>query len=205
MRPPCYYLLEEIVILGVIYGRLVWRVCNLAAPAGPRGIPGLSPGKPCPSQCLAVLHPGRPHTATTQMPISVLGCTTSWETAQGHNPNAHMRAVTHTTTHATHTCCCIAVPHSPHVTFGKILLPNITLYCTIALLLFYDYIVIFPSPAVGNKKNPCHGANDITVPPPDRSHRLYYKSNFVQFSLVQSPVLRIWSVLYWVLFSFFDH
>ena len=46
MRPP-YYLLEGIVILGVIYGSLVWRVCNPAAPAapaGPRGIPGLSPG-----------------------------------------------------------------------------------------------------------------------------------------------------------------
>ena len=42
MRPPCYYLLEEIVILGVIYGSLVWMVCNPAAPAGPRGIPGLS-------------------------------------------------------------------------------------------------------------------------------------------------------------------
>ena len=50
MRPPCYYLLEEIVILGVIYGSLVWRVCNPAAPAGPRGIPGPSPGSyrwPC--------------------------------------------------------------------------------------------------------------------------------------------------------------
>ena len=34
MRPPCYYLLEEIVILGVIHGSLVWRVCNPAAPAG---------------------------------------------------------------------------------------------------------------------------------------------------------------------------
>ena len=44
MRPQCYYLLEEIVILGVIYGSLVGRVCNPAAPAGPRGIPGLSPG-----------------------------------------------------------------------------------------------------------------------------------------------------------------
>ena len=44
MRPPCYYLLEEIVILGVTYGSLVWRVCNPAAPAGVRGIPGLSPG-----------------------------------------------------------------------------------------------------------------------------------------------------------------
>ena len=43
MRPPCYYLLEKIVILGVIYGSLVWMVCNPAAPAGPRGIPGLSP------------------------------------------------------------------------------------------------------------------------------------------------------------------
>ena len=32
---PCYPLLEEIVILGVIYGSLVWRVCNPAAPAGP--------------------------------------------------------------------------------------------------------------------------------------------------------------------------
>ena len=31
MRPPCYYLLKEIVILGVIYRSLVWRVCN---PAG---------------------------------------------------------------------------------------------------------------------------------------------------------------------------
>ena len=44
MRPQYYDLLEEIVILGVIYGSLVWRVCNPAAPAGPRGIPGLSPG-----------------------------------------------------------------------------------------------------------------------------------------------------------------
>ena len=44
MRPPCYYLLEEIVILGVIYGSLVWMVCKPVAPAGPRGIPGLSPG-----------------------------------------------------------------------------------------------------------------------------------------------------------------
>ena len=47
MRPPCYYLLEKIVILGVIHGSSVRRVCNLAAPAapeGPRGIPGLSPG-----------------------------------------------------------------------------------------------------------------------------------------------------------------
>ena len=46
MRPPCYYLLEEIVILGVIYRSLVWMVCNTAAPAapaGPRGIRGLSP------------------------------------------------------------------------------------------------------------------------------------------------------------------
>ena len=43
MRPPCYYLLEEIVVLGVIYGSLMWMVCNPAAPAGPRGIPGLSP------------------------------------------------------------------------------------------------------------------------------------------------------------------
>ena len=43
MRPAYYYLLEEIVILGVIYGSLVWRVCNPAAPAGVRGIPGLSP------------------------------------------------------------------------------------------------------------------------------------------------------------------
>ena len=34
MRPPCYYLLEEIVILGVIYGSLVRRVCNPAAPEG---------------------------------------------------------------------------------------------------------------------------------------------------------------------------
>ena len=31
-------------MLGVIYGSLVWMVCNPAAPAGPRGIPGLSPG-----------------------------------------------------------------------------------------------------------------------------------------------------------------
>ena len=38
--------LEEIVILGVIYGILVWRVCNPAAPAGPTCIPGLSPGTP---------------------------------------------------------------------------------------------------------------------------------------------------------------
>ena len=44
MRPRCYYLLEEIVILGVIYGSLLWSVCNPAAPAGPRGIPGVSPG-----------------------------------------------------------------------------------------------------------------------------------------------------------------
>ena len=43
MRPPCYSLLEEIVILEVIYGSLLWRVCNPAAPQGPRGIPGLSP------------------------------------------------------------------------------------------------------------------------------------------------------------------
>ena len=42
MRPPCYYLLEETVILGVIYGSSVWMVCNPAAPAGPRGIPWLS-------------------------------------------------------------------------------------------------------------------------------------------------------------------
>ena len=47
MPPPCYSLLEEIVILGVIYGSLVWWVCNPAAPAGPRGIPGLSPGNRC--------------------------------------------------------------------------------------------------------------------------------------------------------------
>ena len=32
---------EEIVILGVIYGSLVWWVCNPAAPVGPRGIPGV--------------------------------------------------------------------------------------------------------------------------------------------------------------------
>ena len=49
MRPPCYSLLEEIVILGVIYGSLVWRVFTPAAPAapaapaGPRSILGLSP------------------------------------------------------------------------------------------------------------------------------------------------------------------
>ena len=29
MRTPCYSLLEGIVILGVIYGSLVWRVCNM--------------------------------------------------------------------------------------------------------------------------------------------------------------------------------
>ena len=45
MRPQCYYLLEEIVILGVIYGSLVWMVCNPAAPAGPRDIPGLIPDR----------------------------------------------------------------------------------------------------------------------------------------------------------------
>ena len=44
MRPPCYDLLEGIVILGVTFGSLVLMVCNPAAPAGPRGIPGLSPG-----------------------------------------------------------------------------------------------------------------------------------------------------------------
>ena len=43
LRPSCYYVLEEIVILGVIYGSLVWRVCDPAAPAGPQVIPGLSP------------------------------------------------------------------------------------------------------------------------------------------------------------------
>ena len=31
MRPPCYSLVEEIVILGVIYGSLAWRVCNPGA------------------------------------------------------------------------------------------------------------------------------------------------------------------------------
>ena len=48
MRPPFYPLLEEIVILGVIYGSLAWRVCNPAAPEGPRGTPSLSLG-PCAS------------------------------------------------------------------------------------------------------------------------------------------------------------
>ena len=43
MRPPCYSLSEEKVILGVIYGSLVWGVCNPAAPVWPRGIPGVSP------------------------------------------------------------------------------------------------------------------------------------------------------------------
>ena len=43
MLLPCYSLLEETVILGVIHGSLVWGICNHAAPAGPRGIPGLSP------------------------------------------------------------------------------------------------------------------------------------------------------------------
>ena len=37
MWPPCYYLLEEIVILGVIYGSSVWMICNPAAPAAPAG------------------------------------------------------------------------------------------------------------------------------------------------------------------------
>ena len=40
MRPPCYSLLEEMVILGVIYGSLVWRVCNPAAPCGTCGAAG---------------------------------------------------------------------------------------------------------------------------------------------------------------------
>ena len=61
MRPLRYSLLEEIVILGVIYGILVWRVCNPAAPAGPRGIPELSPdtdtgtetGQACPTDVYA--------------------------------------------------------------------------------------------------------------------------------------------------------
>ena len=43
MRPPCYSFLEETFILGVIYGSLVWRVCNPAAPVWPRCIPGLRP------------------------------------------------------------------------------------------------------------------------------------------------------------------
>ena len=34
MRPPCYPFLEEVVILGVIYGSLVQRGCN---PVGPDG------------------------------------------------------------------------------------------------------------------------------------------------------------------------
>ena len=29
MQPPCYHFLDEITILGVTYGGLVWRVCNL--------------------------------------------------------------------------------------------------------------------------------------------------------------------------------
>ena len=33
MQHPFYSLLEEIAILGVIYGGLVWRVCNPAAAA----------------------------------------------------------------------------------------------------------------------------------------------------------------------------
>ena len=59
MRPPWYYLLEEKVILGVIYGSLVWMVCNPAAPAGVRGIPGLSPAR-C---VLLPARPGMPHQA----------------------------------------------------------------------------------------------------------------------------------------------
>ena len=35
VRPPCYYLLEEIVIVGVIYGSLVWMVCNPGASCNP--------------------------------------------------------------------------------------------------------------------------------------------------------------------------
>ena len=58
MRPPCYYLLEEIVMLGVIYGSLVWMVCNPAATAGPRGIPGLSPGEPTCVFCYGAAHLG---------------------------------------------------------------------------------------------------------------------------------------------------
>ena len=41
MRPPCYYVLEEIVILEVIYGSLLWMVCNPAAPAHPLPEPWL--------------------------------------------------------------------------------------------------------------------------------------------------------------------
>ena len=51
MRPPCYSLLEEIVARGVTYGSLVWMVCNPAAPAGPRGIRGLSPATGAESRC----------------------------------------------------------------------------------------------------------------------------------------------------------
>ena len=37
MLLPCYSLLEKIVILGVIYGSLVWRVCNPAGLVGGSG------------------------------------------------------------------------------------------------------------------------------------------------------------------------
>ena len=56
MRPPCYSLLEEIVILGVMYGNLVWRVCNPAGPVGPQGISGLSPDSPDSPRLLDLRH-----------------------------------------------------------------------------------------------------------------------------------------------------
>ena len=76
IRPPCYDLLEEIVVLGVIYGSLinseiyyccglVRMVCNPAAPGVPRVIPGLSPATTsCDS---ATVH-------ACNMPVTCLQC-----------------------------------------------------------------------------------------------------------------------------------
>ena len=45
MRPPCYALLEEIVILGVIYGSLVWREGGMALILG-LALAGTATGHP---------------------------------------------------------------------------------------------------------------------------------------------------------------
>ena len=79
MRPPCYPLLEETVILGVIDGSLVWRGFN---PGGPweRGGEGVGGGHPWQS----------PDPVSVLPPLSVLMMTT----VRPHTPRRLYASVT---------------------------------------------------------------------------------------------------------------
>ena len=74
MRPPCYYLLEEIVILGVIYGSLVRMVCNPAAA-----------GHPWPEPCMIFTsvqpRPGMPLTLSLTLTLVQPSSSSAWSMA----------------------------------------------------------------------------------------------------------------------------